>query len=122
MARGTVRESAGVDLERAVHRLQGAVDVRVGVRVADDQRRHDHAAADRLLQEERAEVLGGPAALIAVLRTKALSSMLEHADSIERLLEQHAPDEAVITLNLIDDVFLRSYNWARWQLGIPLPD
>jgi hypothetical protein len=26
-----------------------------------------------------------------------------------------------VRLSLIDDVFLRSYDWARWQLGIPLP-
>jgi hypothetical protein len=26
-----------------------------------------------------------------------------------------------VRLNLTDDVFLRSYNWARVQLGISLP-
>jgi hypothetical protein len=26
-----------------------------------------------------------------------------------------------MTLDLTDDVFLRSSTWARWQLGIPLP-
>jgi hypothetical protein len=26
-----------------------------------------------------------------------------------------------VRLSLTDDVFLRSYNWARWQLGILLP-
>ena len=26
-----------------------------------------------------------------------------------------------VRLSLIDDVFLRSSNWARLQLGIPLP-
>ena len=60
-------------------------------------------------------------AVIALLRTKALPYMLEHADHIERLLEQHAPDEATVRLSLTGDVILRSYNWARWQLGIPLP-
>jgi len=60
-------------------------------------------------------------AVIAVLRTKALPYMLEQADYIERLLEQHGPDEATVALSLTDDVYLRSYNWARWQLGIPLP-
>jgi hypothetical protein len=60
-------------------------------------------------------------AVIAVLRIKALPYMLEHADHIERILEQHAPDESMVTLSLTDDVFLRSYNWARLQLGIPLP-
>jgi len=60
-------------------------------------------------------------AVIAVLRTKALPYMLEQADYIERLLEQHGPDEAMVALSLTDDVYLRSYNWARWQLGIPLP-
>ena len=60
-------------------------------------------------------------AVIAVLRIKALPYMLEHADHIERILEQHGPDETMVTLSLTDDVFLRSYNWARLQLGIPLP-
>jgi hypothetical protein len=39
---------------------------------------------------------------------------------IERQLDHHPPD-AVLRLSLTDDVFLRSYNWARVQLGIPLP-
>ena len=47
--------------------------------------------------------------------------MLEHTDHIERLLEQHAPEQTTVALSLTDDVFLRSSNWARWQLGIPLP-
>ena len=60
-------------------------------------------------------------AVIAVLREKGLPYMLQHADSIEQRLEQHGPDESMVTLSLTDDVYLRSYNWARWQLGIPLP-
>ena len=51
-------------------------------------------------------------AVIAVLRAKALPYMLQHADHIERLLEQHPPGEATVALSLTDDVFLRSYNWA----------
>jgi hypothetical protein len=46
--------------------------------------------------------------------------MLTHAASMERLLEQHPPDQATVTLRLTDDVFVRSYNLARWQLGLPL--
>ena len=60
-------------------------------------------------------------AVIAVLRTTGLRYKMEHADQIECRLEQHGPDEATVTPHLTDDVFLRSYNWARWQLGIPLP-
>jgi hypothetical protein len=60
-------------------------------------------------------------AVIAVLRATGLLYQTEHADHIERRLEQHGPDEAAVTLSLTDDVFLRSSNWARWQLGIPLP-
>jgi hypothetical protein len=60
-------------------------------------------------------------AVIEVLRAKGLPHMLEHADHIERLLEQHGPDEATVRLSLTDDVYLRSYNWARVHLGIPLP-
>lgn len=43
------------------------------------------------------------------------------ADCLEQQLEKHPPDQATETLSLTDDVFLRSSNWARWQLGIPLP-
>jgi hypothetical protein len=50
-----------------------------------------------------------------------LPYMLEHADHIERLLEQHGPGESTVRLSLTDDVFLRSSTWARVQLGIPLP-
>jgi hypothetical protein len=32
-----------------------------------------------------------------------------------------SPDRATVSLNLTDDLFLRSSNWARWQLGLPLP-
>jgi hypothetical protein len=59
-------------------------------------------------------------AIIDALGAKGLPSMLEHADHLERLLDQHPPD-AVVRLSLTDDVYLRSYNWARVQLGIPLP-
>ena len=46
--------------------------------------------------------------------------MLEHADYLERLLDQYPPD-ALVRLSLTDDVYLRSYNYARVELGIPLP-
>jgi hypothetical protein len=59
-------------------------------------------------------------AIIAALREKALPYMLQHADHIERLLEQHGPGKATVRLSLTDDLFLRSYTWARVQLGIPL--
>jgi hypothetical protein len=59
--------------------------------------------------------------VIAVLRSSGLRYKMEHADHIERLLEQHGPDEPKVRLSLTDNVFLRSYNWARVQLGIPLP-
>ena len=60
-------------------------------------------------------------AVIAALRAKGLPYMLEHANVIEEQLERHGPDESTVRLSLTDDVFLRSYNWARVQLGIPLP-
>jgi hypothetical protein len=61
-------------------------------------------------------------AVIAILRQKALPYMLEHADYLEQQLERHAPDEPTVRLSLTDDVYLRSSNWARVQLGIPLPE
>jgi hypothetical protein len=45
-----------------------------------------------------------------VLRAKARPYMLEQADHIERLLEQHGPDEPMVALSLSDDVCLRSSN------------
>jgi len=39
---------------------------------------------------------------------------------IEEQLERHGPDEDLVRLSLTDDVFLRSSNWVRWQLRIPL--
>ena len=60
-------------------------------------------------------------AVIDFLRAKGVRSMREHADSIKRQLDQHAPDEAMVHLILTDDVFLRSLNWVRLQPGIPLP-
>jgi hypothetical protein len=60
-------------------------------------------------------------AVITVLRENPLPGRREHADDLEQQLEQHGPDEPTVTLSLTDDIFLRSYNWACWQLGIPLP-
>ena len=63
-------------------------------------------------------------AIIAVLREKALPSMLEHANVVEEQLERHPdqhPPDAVVRLSLTDDVYLRSDNSARLQMGIPLP-
>jgi hypothetical protein len=50
-----------------------------------------------------------------------LPYILKHAEQLEQQLEQCAPDKLVEALHLTDDVLLRSFNWARWQLGIPLP-
>ena len=60
-------------------------------------------------------------AVTAAMREHGLDYESEHADHVERFLERHAPAEALVTLSLTDDVYLRSYNWARLRLGIPLP-
>ena len=54
---------------------------------------------------------------------QALEQMdrLSRLDQLEQQLERHGPDEPVVRLSVTDDVFLRSYTWARVQLGIPLP-
>jgi hypothetical protein len=46
---------------------------------------------------------------------------LEHAAKLEQQFEQHGPGEAMVTLTLNDDGYLRSYNGARLDLGLPLP-
>ena len=56
-----------------------------------------------------------------MMRAHGLPYELEHADHIEHVLEQHAPEEPLVTLSLTDDVSLRSYDGARLRLGIPLP-
>jgi hypothetical protein len=60
-------------------------------------------------------------AVIAVLRAKGVPARRQYADHSERRRDQHAPGEATVRLSRTDDVYLRSYTWARWQLGIPLP-
>ena len=60
-------------------------------------------------------------AIIDLLREKGLRYMLDHATRIGQQLDQHAPDETVVSLILNDDVYLRSFTWARLQLDIPLP-
>jgi hypothetical protein len=45
----------------------------------------------------------------------------EYADRVERLLDEHGPGEAAVSLFLNDDVYLRSCNHARLKLGTPLP-
>jgi hypothetical protein len=57
--------------------------------------------------------------VIGVLHASGLPYTRDHADQLERQLERHWPDEAIVQLSLTDDVFLRSYNWGRWQLEIP---
>jgi DNA repair photolyase len=48
-------------------------------------------------------------AVIAVLRASGLAYKRNHADQLERKLEQHGPDETTVTLSLTDDVYLRSH-------------
>jgi hypothetical protein len=55
-------------------------------------------------------------AVIAALRLKGLPSMRERADALEQRLEQHRPDQPVVTLHLTDDLFLRA-GASLWLLG-----
>ena len=56
-----------------------------------------------------------------MLREQTVPSMREHADSLEQQLERYGADEPMVSLGLTDDLFLHSFNGARWQLGIPVP-
>jgi hypothetical protein len=56
-ARNAVREGARLDSENAVHGLYGAFDVMIPVHLARRHRRHQDAAADRLLREQGPEGL-----------------------------------------------------------------
>jgi hypothetical protein len=59
--------------------------------------------------------------VIAYLREQALPYTLAHAAQLEQQLETHSPAEEMVTLALNDDVYLRSHNWARLDLELPLP-
>ena len=58
--------------------------------------------------------------VIDTLRANGRPHMLDHADILKQQLDQHAPDEAMVSLSLTDDIYPRSFNWARLALGIPL--
>ncbi len=60
-------------------------------------------------------------AVIDTLRAKTLPYMLEHADRLERQLDQYSPGQSMVSLDLNDDIYHRSFNWARLELGLPLP-
>ncbi len=60
-------------------------------------------------------------AVIDFLRGTDLSYAHQHANIIERQLDQHPPDPPLVRLVLTDDVFYRSITLAAWRLGIPLP-
>jgi hypothetical protein len=55
----------------------------------------------------------------AVRREQALPSLREHTDELEQQLERHRLDQLLVRLTHTDGVLLRSYNWARLQLGLP---
>ena len=59
--------------------------------------------------------------IFAALYAKGLPYMREHADALEQQLERHAPDAPTVALALGEDVYLRSFTWARLELDIPLP-
>ena len=60
--------------------------------------------------------------VVAVLRADGCPPwMRKHADRIERLLDALGPVEVEVALFLDDDMYFRSYNTARLELGIPLP-
>ena len=60
--------------------------------------------------------------VIDALRAEALPPyMAEHATRLKRALDEHGSSEPEVALSLSDDVYLRSSNHARLELGIPLP-
>jgi len=60
-------------------------------------------------------------AVIDALRVKGLAYMLQHADHLERTLDATPTDHPTVRMSLSDDLYLRSFTWARLRLGIPLP-
>jgi hypothetical protein len=43
--------------------------------------------------------------------------MREHVDCIEQQLDEHAANESLVSLSLPDEIYLRSFTWAREELG-----
>jgi hypothetical protein len=62
-------------------------------------------------------------AIIDWLRAQdgTISYYRQHAAELEARLDETPADEALVRLNLRDDLFLRSVNWACLALGIPRP-
>jgi hypothetical protein len=47
--------------------------------------------------------------------------MVEHAGFLEHKLDETPADQAIVHMNLRDDLFLSSVNWACLALDIPRP-
>jgi hypothetical protein len=60
-------------------------------------------------------------AIIDWLRTQDIGYCQQHATDLERRLDETPADQTMVHMNLNDDVFLRSVNWACVALGIPRP-
>lgn len=62
-------------------------------------------------------------AIIDWLRNQdaGVASYRRHADELERILDQTPADQAIVHLNLRDELFLASVNWACMALGIGRP-
>jgi len=48
--------------------------------------------------------------------------MVGHAARLERMLDATPAGRPTMRMSLSDDLYLRSFNWARLQLGVDLPD
>jgi hypothetical protein len=59
-------------------------------------------------------------AIIDFLRATGLGYAREHADELERALDETPAGVDPVRLGMSDDTYLRSYTFARWRLGIPL--
>jgi hypothetical protein len=48
--------------------------------------------------------------------------MVEQTARLAQQLDTRSPGQVFVTLDCTDDLFLDSFNWARVQRGIPLPE
>ena len=65
--------------------------------------------------------LGCEASLIALARTKATDGERRGEGAPAFRVCPGNANQATVPRDLTDELLLRSFNWARWQLGIPLP-
>src|SRR4249920_1878843 len=100
MTLDAIVECPSVNFECTRHRLYRPVDHRVIVRIADHERRRQHAALDQFLQEKRPELLRRLTVRIARAIEHCAGSSGEGEVALESVVRDGLPDAAFETAAL----------------------